>query len=111
MAYKPKSYRRVQFTVRGTGSFPLDMLRYDQCHVAHPRSQELIDEATWRSKEYEVQLESYRPSWNRQDLIKAKLYPTFERWKSFGWHVVEGSVEMIRVPIADIPSEHRPPQQ
>jgi len=121
MTYKPKSYRRVTFTVRGNGYFPSDMLRYDRCHPVGKRDREAITNHTWLRGAtygphslpyvrvpYEVQLETYLPSSHRQDIIKAKIYPTYERWASFGWHVVKDSVSSKRVPVAEIPENYRP---
>ena len=69
------------FTVEGTGSFPVDMLRYDMCwpkteaheSVAIPNSfHERNIGAPWRIT-----------------LVTVKdTAPTVDRWASFGWKVV-----------------------
>jgi hypothetical protein len=59
-----------KYVVEGRGSFPIDMLRYDQCwpvdshSVPHPTQEHRT-----------VEMRSYRP-------------PTVDRWNSFGWRVI-----------------------
>ena len=63
------------FKVRGKGSFPLDMLRYDACHPVRPEDVEAItDDDTTRIRV--LTLNSNHP-------------PTVKRWASFGWKVVK----------------------
>lgn len=71
---KSKWYR---FTVKGSGVFPLDMLRYDVCY---PQEQE---------DAFKI-LES--PDVRTVTLIKPvddkNSTPTPARWQSFGWEVI-----------------------
>lgn len=67
------------FTVRGTGAFPLDMLRYDRCYPGTGQDSyaaERVDRG-----EREVTLATAIAS-------RAENYPTTGRWESFGWKVV-----------------------
>lgn len=70
----PKAYR---FTVRGRGSFPIDMLRYDRATPYNEVDSNSISRAMhvgpWES--VDVELISQRP-------------PTEDRWASFSWQVV-----------------------
>jgi hypothetical protein len=84
---------KFAFTVRGSGEFPLDMLRYDNCVSATPEDQKKIDwkygddhpEETGIHYRREVRLIStfYRNKFQR---------PTAGRWASFTWAIskVEG---------------------
>lgn len=69
------------FKVEGTGAFPIDMLRRDECY---PRSTEdaagIAAEAPAQRVVTLCHVDS-RPlfSWS----------PTAERWESFGWRVIE----------------------
>lgn len=67
------------FTVRGRGTFPLDMLRRDKCY---PR-QETDSNAMRReqgadTRDVQVQHVTTGAHW----------HPCFGRWASFGWEVV-----------------------
>ena len=71
------------FTVEGTGAFPIDMLRYDQCwpnsgsHDAQAIANSFHERnvgAPWR-----ITLTTSNNS---------KTVPTIGRWESFGWKVV-----------------------
>jgi hypothetical protein len=63
--------RRRYFTAIGTGSFPLDMLRYDECWIASEPDTQSKDRGH-RS----VVLATDSPH-----------VPTAGRWQSFGWSV------------------------
>ena len=72
------------FKVKGVFHFPLDMLRYDCCF---PNTQEDTGKIqcsldTLGGIEETVELEAYN---------EKLWYPTVERWKSFGWEVIEHS--------------------
>ena len=79
----------LQFTVRGKGIFPIDMLRHDQCYPVDAEATEDIQSikrgpspfkhATRKSivLPREIRLAT--------DYIHA---PTVGRWESFGWKVV-----------------------
>lgn len=77
--------RRYRFTVRGSGEFPHDMLRYDACW---PRceidSHKMNYAATCEGALREVELLTNH---------EGKLWrPTEGRWESHGWVVVVGSL-------------------
>ncbi len=64
-----------RFTVEGSGSFPLDMLRYDGCY---PRDSNAVSHMI--SKEpRQIDLTTVMPGKDWQ--------PTSARWSSFGWSV------------------------
>lgn len=67
--------RRNLYTyyVSGNTSFPIDMLRHDECWPCDPSTIELI------SQDF---LES-----NVSVKIKSHRAPTIDRWLSFGWSV------------------------
>lgn len=74
----------LPFVVEGSGSFPVDMLRYDACTPAHS------DDAISMVKHFR----DY--DYNEVRRVKlmmrssfAKTQPTAARWESFGWRVVE----------------------
>jgi len=81
---------KVQFTVKGKGSFPLDMLRYDACF---PNTQQDVANLDWdrgdRRIAREVTLVAYTSS--------PRLIPTTARWSSFMWHVDPDTVRRERV--------------
>ena len=62
-----------EFIVVGSGQFPLDMLRYDECF---PLSAEDVEHLSARGRRY-VHLGSY----------KTVGVPTRGRWESFNWRV------------------------
>lgn len=68
------------FTVTGSGIFPMDMLRHDQCYPADVEGSSRIhnnEECRYRRS---VKLVGHN-----------RLGPTVGRWSSFGWSVqVEG---------------------
>lgn len=66
-----------EFTVEGSGNFPLDMLRYDGCY---PYESEDVERMTTRGERRQVKLISIGPRGDRS--------PTEGRWESFGWRVV-----------------------
>lgn len=77
----------TRFKVQGSGSLPLDMLRYDTCYPATQADvsqSQLDDSAPLR----EIELERLSESKSAAERL------TFGRWQSFGWNVVEGSVRI-----------------
>ncbi len=71
---------KTTFKVIGTGTFPLDMLRYDCCYP--------LDSSTASDLGLEPRLEEvtvYLEKWHQ-----GTSYPriTEGRWRSFGWRVV-----------------------
>lgn len=72
--------KRTEFTVQGFGTFPFDMLRYDQCW---PKSEKLDSTAIERSTRREY------PTERVTLLSDAPNVPTTGRWRSFGWTVTD----------------------
>lgn len=68
---------RHDFRVSGFGSFPMDMLRYDECFPLDSDSaQSIADSHAGPSMRWEIRLGTYRP-----------FGPTIDRWRSFNWAV------------------------
>lgn len=67
-----------RFKVRGSGSFPMDMLRYDACY---PLSSEDAAKLSNTTGVWEIRLSHY-------DIIKTWT-PCVNRWRSFICEVVE----------------------
>lgn len=65
------------FTVRGRGTFPFDMLRYDTCHPATAEDAIKLGEKDLRVVRLTMQTRT-----------KIRV-PTEDRWTSFGWTVTE----------------------
>lgn len=63
---------RKEFTVEGSGSFPIDMLRHDACWPATSKDAFCLEDGSSRR----IVL--------RTDWAHA---PTIGRWNSFGWRV------------------------
>lgn len=74
----PRLYR---FTVTGRGTFPYDMLRYDQ---AWPLSQAV----PYLSQDRMEQYAESRTQPVRLEFMSLGL-PTHDRWASFGWFVIQ----------------------
>ncbi len=72
-----------KFTVQGRGQFPFDMLRYDNCYPADPVSAGNMETAQLR----EASSTSFRDVTLLARHERKLWLPTFDRWKSFGWHV------------------------
>lgn len=66
----------VEYAVRGSGRFPVDMLRYGRCWPATPG--DALALASVEAGERMVRVRGLGP-----------VAP--ERWQSFGWAVVEGA--------------------
>lgn len=67
----PLRAEMVDFEVRGSGQFPIDMLRYDECWPANDMAVVAMDEGTYRRT---VRLRTWR--W-------LNVHPS--RWDSFNW--------------------------
>jgi hypothetical protein len=82
------------FTVRGTGEFPYDMLRYDQCwpcrEVDSPllNSNEMLQAENYFKTPRDVRIE--------RRVESASVKPTVARWRSFGWGVLEESIATFK---------------
>lgn len=93
-------YQAVYFTVKGTGIFPIDMLRYDSCM---PRSQEDVSRIEQREFNIDSKQDPTKPDevslrgYYRVESFRyhAGEFPTRLRWRSQGWPVVLGSVHDI----------------
>lgn len=66
------------FTVTGSGAFPLDMLRYDECWPA------TADDATYIGRSWARGTGRSRITLITHD----RTAPARDRWESFGWQVV-----------------------
>jgi len=71
-----KKPRRYRITVEGSGVFPIDMLRYDQCW---PRTEQDAAKASidWAGEMRQV------------DLLSDHHRQTPDRWASFTWKIVK----------------------
>ncbi len=65
------------YVVRGSGSLPLDMLRYDECW---PRNSGAVDA---------IQVDGEDKFTIRNVELRGVREPTKDRWGSFGWTVLE----------------------
>lgn len=74
---RPRSF--FEFTVEGIGTFPFDMLRYDQCWPKRESED---------STELELHPRSTRVREARQVTLVGISPPTEGRWASFGWRVL-----------------------
>ena len=77
------TYWKQVIVVEGSGQFPFDMLRYDDCIPRHESEMHKLDFKMWDPTSREKRrIELTRFSANGEP-------PTEERWRSFGWRVVE----------------------
>lgn len=85
---------RQTFAVEGTGDFPYDMLRYDQCWPCLETETPLMDsnkmlhDDDWFRKPRRVSM--------ARDVEQKGDVPSVGRWRSFNWHVVEESIETFK---------------
>jgi len=68
-----------KFTVRGSGAFPLDMLRRDECYPA--------GEIDVHNMVVDVHGQASDESERSVSLIRRGMMPSPERWASFGGRV------------------------
>lgn len=68
---RPKVF--YEYQVKGHGSFPIDMLRYD---------------SAWPAKQEEIHLLDSMHLKSRIVTLRSYSEPTPARWNSFGWSVV-----------------------
>lgn len=85
MPQAKQKFNAFTFIVTGSGHFPVDMMRYDRCV---PKTQDDISLAFSRRDDRRVEVIAFTISGN-------KLEPTIQRWLSFGWPVVAGSVKPV----------------
>lgn len=85
MTGKARGNLEVTFEVRGTGPFPIDMLRYDSCIPASEADSNVIavthTPGYRRDTEKVVKLRKYTA-------VRGVAPATEGRWQSFGWTVV-----------------------
>ena len=74
--------KMYEYTVSGTSTFPWDMLRYDHCYPADQESASKLSHDGPRAD-----AEWHRVS--RKVRIRSQYPPTEDRWKSFGWLVMD----------------------
>ncbi len=74
-----------RYTVEGAGEFPIDMLRYDMAWPDQSEDTGKINSPP-RTEKYQVTL-------SRAAHFHPK--PDDARWKSFGWHIVPGSIRKM----------------
>lgn len=78
---------KIKFTVIGHGRFPIDMLRYDCCFpYQEVDAQEIARHENGDSEQYPVAIMRYADD--------KKWRPTEGRWKSMGWNVHPGSLQV-----------------
>lgn len=82
-----KKYRQ-RFTVSGSGQFPFDMLRYDQCFPEHETQSRLLG-PDYAGEPRTVEMMRFVESKN--DI------PTIGRWRSFCWDVVQLSITTEKI--------------
>ena len=80
----------IEFVVEGTGRFPVDMLRYDNCFPSSGNDAEHLRKLI--SGEYDGKTgigssEPYGVCLTKFAASKAQATPTDARWRSFGWTV------------------------
>lgn len=71
--------RRYLFVVRGRGTFPFDMLRYDSCFPFSSADAALMESHEYEQREVRLVTHTTRVRW----------YPEAGRWSSFLWTVVK----------------------
>lgn len=79
----------VSFSVRGSGEFPFDMLRYDGCHPVN-ESQARDIARTYAKGDAPLTPRTVRLETRGRPRI---WFPTEGRWNSFGWVVERESIE------------------
>lgn len=75
-----KAIQSWDFKVQGQGDFPTDMLRYDRCWPrveGHPGGEILTPRHESRAR------------LTREVVLTGLHEPTYGRWQSFGWEVIE----------------------
>jgi len=79
---------RHEYKVKGNFAFPIDMLKYEQSFPA-------------RGEDASVLAQSMLRSWSGGEVVLVTLSPdkkwtpADQRWESFGWVVVEGSLNTM----------------
>ncbi len=93
----PKESKQYSFVVEGTGEFPTDMLRYDSAVPATNADQTVINAKYLDEKTHDVLWEGTKLRKNRVTLLTTNPNaPTYGRWKSHTWKVVEGNTPVTK---------------
>lgn len=89
----------VRFKVKGSGDFPVDMLRYDRCYPVSAKDVEgvmlsyAVAEVEDMITERIVQLETHVFTTKRDIIWESEnRCPCDERWRSFGWRVIDRQI-------------------
>ena len=82
-----------EFEVEGSGDFPFDMFRYDQCYPVR----EGTDTGQMSTPSYGRHPLPKRVIKLERIMLNKHQMPTSDRWKSFLWRVVEGSVKTRKI--------------
>jgi hypothetical protein len=90
-----KQAQRYVFSVCGTGEFPQDMLRYDNCQPLTDEDKRIVyaeygkdDEVLWDNQTERLRANTVR-------LVTDRRFVTNARWRSFLWHVAQEPVLLI----------------
>lgn len=82
----------IKISVTGSGEFPIDMLRYDGCFPLSEGDSGLI-ESSYSHSIASPEAGEFPPIKIKVILLKPNGYkhwtPSYSRWKSFGWEVIE----------------------
>jgi hypothetical protein len=80
-----KGIQAYEFTVHGTGTFPHDMLRYDQCWPKYEGDAGYFEYR--RMNRFDEITGERIPDPVRSIRLVGLREPTERRWESFGWRV------------------------
>ena len=84
MKNKAEKHYVIRFAVEGLGQFPVDMLRYDRCVPVSEGDSHTIERGP-----------SHRPRRVMLERISRNdAGPTVGRWASFGWRVLDHTLEI-----------------
>jgi hypothetical protein len=98
MPKKPPT--RYVFAVCGTGEFPTDMLRYDECKPLTDDDRKITEakyhgderngaDLLWDDEKKRLRRNTVWLVSERGNLYRSGILPTKARWRSFMWAVVE----------------------
>lgn len=76
LAAQDRPREQYRYRVSGTGTFPIDMLRYDRAYPANSEAVSAMAAGPWGETSVRRTV----------DLISHHR-PTIDRWRSFGWLV------------------------
>jgi hypothetical protein len=80
------------FKVIGSGGFPFDMLRYDKCYPASSDDSAQLDDP----RHYKMSDKPRTIELMRYVMVRHNV-PTAEKWKSFGWKLIEETVNTMEI--------------